>query len=594
MTTTIDPITSRVIGGALEQAAIEMGYKLSRMSYSSIIRESEDFGASLLDADGTLLCESKQSTPLQLGPIPGYLRGIREIFGERGEDFAEGDVIIHNSAYHGASHGPDIGICIPVYMDGDLIGFSFITAHVLDIGGNAPGTCLIDSVDAYAEGLQLKALKIVDQGRTNDVLWRLLRDNLRASDLVVGDIEAMVAACRSGAARFVELVEEYGLDMVKAASQDAIAHSEKMLRAEIEKLPDGEYTAERFLDGFQDHEDPSYKNLRIAVAVRIEGSDITVDLTGSARQLDDLPVNMPFHGTLDVAVWLTIRSILLDTAVFDDVPQNEGMLRPIKIVAPKGTIANPIYPAPTIARCCAGQIVADTIMQALAQVVPEQVSAGVGSIKVVNFVGLSEGTHWVHMDIHEAAYGGRYGMDGMDAVDCLFVNTRNAPIEDIESHYPLTVNRYELAEDRAGAGRWRGGLGVIRDVTLHQDGRINVEGEGNVFGPPPLFGGTPGTPGELIRNPGREDETALHSKVLSHRVAAGTTLRSVSPCGGGYGDPLTRPVEDVRDDVLDGIVSAESAKRLYGVVVDAATGEVDTAATESLRGRAAQVSAPGA
>ena len=217
---TIDPVTASVIQGALETIAIEMGYKLMRMSYSSIIRESEDFGAALCDAEGRQLCESKQSTPLQSGPIPGYVRGILRQFAERGEEIKPGDVIMHNDAYAGASHGPDVGFCVPVFHQGELVGFSVTTAHHLDIGALAPGSCgIVEAVDAYAEGLQFKALRVYNAGERNDAIWQILRDNIRVSDLVVGDMEAQVAAARIGADRFKELLDRYGIDTVQAASE---------------------------------------------------------------------------------------------------------------------------------------------------------------------------------------------------------------------------------------------------------------------------------------------------------------------------------------------------------------------------------------
>src|SRR5688572_13500361 len=180
----IDPVTAAVIHGALENVAIEMGYKLMRMSYSSIIRESEDFGAALIDAQGRQLCETRQSTPLQSGPIPGYVRGIIRQTRERGEVFRPGDVLMHNDAYAGASHGPDVAFCVPVFYRGELIGFSVTTAHHLDIGALTPGSCgIVDAVDAYAEGLQFKSIKVYDAGQKNEAVWQLLRDNIRASDL---------------------------------------------------------------------------------------------------------------------------------------------------------------------------------------------------------------------------------------------------------------------------------------------------------------------------------------------------------------------------------------------------------------------------
>lgn len=267
MDTRIDPVTAAVIGGALESIATEMGHKLARMSYSSIIRESEDFGCVICDAQARQLCESPQSTPLQSGPIPGYIRGINRRFAELGEQWKPGDIVIHNHSYYGASHQPDVGFVVPIFWESELVGFSATTAHHLDLGALTPGSCgIVDACDAYAEGLQLNAIKIEEEGRRNEWIWRILRDNCRAAPLVVGDMEAQVAAARIGADRFIDLVARYGLETVQAASEDLMDYSERMLRREIEALPDGTYSAEGFLDGFPDHLDPGYKNLQIGRA----------------------------------------------------------------------------------------------------------------------------------------------------------------------------------------------------------------------------------------------------------------------------------------------------------------------------------------
>jgi N-methylhydantoinase B len=577
----IDPVTAQVIGGALQNIAIEMGHKLARMSYSSIIRESEDFGAALLDTQGRQLAESSDSTPLQLGPIPGYMRGIFRLMEERGDEFAPGDVIMHNSPYHGASHGPDVGFCVPVFRDGDLVGFSFTTAHHLDIGALHPGsTGIVDAVDAYAEGLQFKALKVYEAGRKNEAVWQILRDNIRAPEMVVGDMEAQIAAGRLGAERFVELVEQYGIDQVNAASEELMDYSERMLRSRISELEDGTYHAEGFIDGYVDSPNEDEKDLKIAVTLTIEGSDIHVDFTGTAPQVD-LPINMPFEGTVDIAVYLTIRSILLDSAITEYVPQNDGLTRPIHITSPRSILTNPTFPAPTIARFCPGNIVADTVMRALSQVAPRNVSAGVGNLKVVAYSGLKGENYWVYMDITEGSYGGRPGKDGMDAVDTLFANTRNNPAEDIESHYPLRVERYELREDAAGPGKWRGGTGSIREISFLAHGRFCLEGDGHRFAPWGIFGGEAGTPGDLVLNPGTDREEHLPSKIPDRRTRTGDTVRTVSPCGGGYGDSLERDPRRVLDDVLDGLVSERNAREQYGVMLSG--GAVDSGATEQLR-----------
>ena len=559
MTPIIDPVTAAVIGGALESIATEMGHKLARMAYSSIIRESEDFGCVICDAEGRQLCESAQSTPLQSGPIPGYIRGINRRFAEIGESWKPGDVVIHNHAYYGASHQPDVGFVIPIFHGDTLIGFSATTAHHLDMGALTPGSCgIVDATDAYAEGLQLNAIKIEEQGRRNEWIWQILRDNVRVAHLVVGDMEAQVSAARIGVARFLELVERYGLDTIQAASEYLMDYSERLLRREIELLPDGTYSAEGFLDGFVDHPDPAYKNLRICVAVTIAGSDMTVDLTGSAPQIE-LPLNMPLEGTVDIAIYLTIRSILLDTARRDAVPANSGLFRPITIIAPEGSIANPRFPAPTIARACPGNIIADTLMRALAQVVPDRVSAGVGNLRVAAFSGLDAGRHWVYMDIHEGSYGGRPGKDGLDAVDTLYANTRNNPIEDIESHYPLRVTRYELNEGSGGRGRWRGGLGSIREIELLADGGFSLEGEGCVHAPPGLFGGGDGTPGSVVLIGGDGSEQVLPSKFPYRKARRGDRLRLVGPSGGGYEPAELRDAQALRDDDLDGYTGTKGS-----------------------------------
>jgi N-methylhydantoinase B len=579
--TRVDPITASVIHGALENIAIEMGHKLMRMSYSSIIRESEDFGAALTDAEGNQLCECKMSTPLQSGPIPGYIRGIRAQLAARGETIRPGDIIMHNDPYGGASHGPDVAFCVPVFLEGRLIGFSTTTAHHLDIGALTPGSAgIVDAVDTYAEGLQFKAIKVFDEGRPNHAVWHMLRDNIRAPDLVVGDMEAQIKAAQIGAERYLALVDQYGLETVNLAYLDLMDYSERMMRDAIRALPDGTYRAETFIDGYLDSPDPTRRDLPIRVALTVAGDEITVDLTGTAPQVPDKPINMPFVGTVDCAIWLTLRSILLDAAVYGNVPQNSGLTRPIHIVAPLGTLANPTFPAPVIARFTPGNALADTVMKALAQAVPRQVSAGIGNLRCIAFSGLNAGRHWVHMEILEGSYGGRYGKDGLDAVDTLYANTRNNPIEDIESHLPLRVIRYEMRGDPPAAGRWRGGIGSVRSFLYLQDGAFSVEGDGHRYRPWGFAGGEDGRCG-ILKLQTAAGEEALPSKVPYHKARAGDVLISLGPDGGGYGDPRERDPADVLADVLDNYLTPAEARRDYGVVI--AGGAVDDPATAALR-----------
>jgi len=578
----VDPVTASIIQGALENIAIEMGYKLMRMAYSSIIRESEDFGAAICDAQGRQLCECSMSTPLQSGPIPGYVKGILREFSSRGEAFQPGDVIVHNDPYNGASHSPDVGFCVPIFHHGQLVGFSVTTAHHLDIGSSQPGSVgVVVCADSYAEGIRLCALKIFEGGKRNETAWRLIGDNVRVASLVLGDMEAQIAACHTGAKRFLELAERYSLPVLTAAVDDLFDYSERLMRQEIEKIPDGTYSATGRIDGFLGSADPALKNLPICVTVSVKGSDMTVDLTGTAPQVEGHAINMPFAGTVDVALWLTIRSILLDSDVTGNIPQNDGLFRPIHIVAPRGCIANPIFPAPTIARFAPGNIVADTLMKALAPAVPEKVCAGVANLKAITFSGFKGENQWVHIEIFEGSYGGRYGKDGMDSVDTLYANTRNNPIEDIESHVPLRVTRYEFREAACGAGRWRGGWNSVKEVEFLTDGSLSVEGDGHANAPWGFAGGSAGHPSrlDLMTRSGVMQE--LPSMLPTISVSRGNKVRATGGIGGGYGDPLARAEEAVLNDVLDGYLTPEDAAGHFGVVIE--QGRVNSQATRRRR-----------
>src|SRR4029077_780706 len=407
--------------------------------------------------------------------------------------------------------------------------------------------------------------------------------NIRVSDLVVGDMEAQIAASRIGAERLRAAIEGYGYPRFTAACEAVMDYAERLMRQAIAALPDGDYTAATKIDGFADSPDPGKRHLPIVATVRVRGDAMEVDLTGTADQVADRPINMPFEGTVDVAVWLTVRSVLLDTAICGDIPVNHGLLRPIRITAPLGSLATPVFPAPTIARFCPGNQLADTVMKALAQALPGQVSAGIGNLKVIAFSGMRGGAHWVHMEIFEGSYGGRRGLDGMDAVDTLYANTRNNPIEDIETHLPLRVLRYELREDVAGAGKWRGGLGSVREFAFLSDGGASVEGEGHRYRPWGFLGGSEGMPAKLdLLLPGSNAPKALPSKVPHMNVAKDGRFVCYGPAGGGYGNPLERDPAKVADDVLDGVISIESALRDYGVVVSS-KGVVDEAETAKVR-----------
>jgi N-methylhydantoinase B len=580
----IDPISARVIGGRLTSIAEEMSSKLIRMGFSILIKESEDIGCALVDADGWHLAQSPNVTPLQMGQLPFVVQGMLREVSAADETIAPGDVFVNNSPYLGASHSPDIAFIVPVFHEGDLVAFAATAAHHIDIGCAKPGTSVLDAVDAWAEGLQFKGVKIRDRGEDCRPLWKMIADNVRIPDLVIGDMRAQIAACEMGAQRLIGLMDEVGRDRVFAAQKWLEEYSERMLRYETALLPDGDYRAEGLVDGFQADPSPRNKNLAIVVTLKVRGDHLEVDLTGTAPQLDNLPLNMPLEGTVTAAVHTVVRSVLLDSETHEFVPHNRGILRAITITAPEGSLVNPRFPAPTLARAMPGCILSDTIVKAFAHVVPERCCAGSGPLNVFTYTGLGESGYWVHMDISEGSYGARFTKDGMDAMDMLFSNTRCAPVEEIETEYPLRFLRWELNDYPVGHGRFRGGKGGMRDVEFLSDGYISSEADAHVRAPWGFAGGTDGHPGEMWANPGHDEPERLTSKLPGRPAVKGDVYRVVAANGGGMGPPRERDLDLVLGDVLDGIVTIEEAREVYGVVVDTAGGAVDETATAVLRG----------
>ena len=578
----IDAITARVIGGRLTSIAQEMSSKLIRMGFSILIKESEDIGCALLDVEGWHLAQSPNVTPLQMGQLPFCVQGVLREVAAAGETIDPGDVFINNSPYLGASHSPDIAFVVPVFHEGDLVAFATAAAHHIDIGCSKPGTSVLDAVDAWAEGLQFRGVKIRERGRDCRPLWKMIADNVRIPGLVIGDMRAQIAACEMDAQRLIDLMDEVGRDRVFAAQHWLEDYSERMLRHEIALLPDGDYRAEGLVDGFQADPSPRNKNLPVVVTLRVRGDQLEVDLTGCAPQLDNLPLNMPLEGTVTAAVHTVVRSVLLDTETHDYVPHNRGILRALTITAPEGTIVNPRFPAPTLARAMPGCILSDTVVRAFSEIVPERCCAGSGPLAVFTYTGLGKTGYWVHMDISEGSYGARWGKDGMDAMDMLFSNTRCAPVEDIETEYPLRFVRWELNDYPVGHGRFRGGKGGLRDLQFLVDGYISSEADGHVKAPWGFAGGTDGHAGEMWANPESEAPERLTSKLTGRPSVAGEVYRVVAPNGGGAGDPTDREPRLVLADVLDGFVSIDEAREIYGVEIDLALHEavrVDRRAT---------------
>lgn len=574
--TDVDPVTLGVIAGAFNAIAKEMALVLLRSAYSSIIRESEDLGAGLFDADGNELCES-DSTPMHIGSLPGYIRGVKHFLGD---DIHDGDVYLHNNPYYGASHTPDLAIIIPIFYNEKLIAFAANTGHVLDVGGMSPGL-MVDVVDVFAEGHHYNAVKLYSQGVKNEDIWRHIFENVRTPRENKGDVEAMIASARLGKRRYLELIERYGLDVVQAAAQRWMDYSEEMLRKEIEKIPDGVYKAPT---GWLDDDGRNRGvPLRIETSVKIEGTNLTVDLTGSSPQVETA-YNVPYSGSVLPATYTIVRAILLDEATSEVfIPQNSGIFRPVNVVAPLGSIFNPKPPASCTARINQVQRLADQINLALSEVLPEKTTAGNSAHSHFNsYAGVrsDNGEYWVYIEVNEGSYGGRYGKDGLDSVDNLIANTRNNPIEELEMRLPMRCRRYELREEGAAAGKWRGGIGIVREWEFLEGGLFSGEGDRHTDPPRGVHGGKDGLPGSLTLING-EGETSLPAKLTNFKLRPGDILRIKTPCAGGYGNPLERDPNQVLEDVLDGYVSKESAYEDYGVVIKG--NEIDDVATRERR-----------
>ncbi|MFB9147334.1 hydantoinase B/oxoprolinase family protein [Halomonas alkalicola] len=576
----VDPITMQVISGALDTIAEEMGHVLYRMSFSSIIRESQDLGAGLFDKDYQTICES-ESTPMHIGSIPAYLRGVEQTL--QGGEWHEGDVVVHNHPYYGSSHTPDLAIIIPIFYQGELVGFSANTAHHIDIGAATPGL-IIDVGDVYAEGMLFAGLKLYEKGQKNEGLAKMITANSRASVQLMRDIEAQIASAQLGVRRFQQLLDKYGKEFTFSAIYQLMDYSEKMLRNKIAEIPDGEYRAEGFLD---DDGRNREVQLPVVVTVKVKGDSVTVDLTGSADQTPTA-YNVPFEGSCKVAAYAGFRKLLLDASKLEvPIPSNEGSFRPIDVFAPEGTIFNPIFPAAAEARFTQCNMMIDLIIKALAPVLPDQTIAGSSAaISFASYAGVKDdGNYWVFLEVNEGAYGGRPHSDGPDSIDNLMANTRNNPIEDLGMHLPMICDRYELRDDvMPGAGKYRGGIGVVKAQRVLTPGFITHESERHTHVPWGAFGGSEGAVGkcDIYNYDSKGEVKSMPSKFSGYATKANDVMAFYAPCGGGYGNPLERPPEQVREDVLDDFCTVEHAYEAYGVVLDKNL-EIDRLATAARR-----------
>ena len=407
----------------------------------------------------------------------------------------------------------------------------------------------------------LNGLKLYAAGVRNEALWKYIRDNTRVPGLVMGDLEAQIASAELGVQRFDQLLETYGKDTVLQATRQLMDYTEAMLRREIAKIPDGDYVAEGFLD-----DDGRNRGVRLPlkVTVKVRGDGVEVDTTGSSPQVPTA-FNVPFDGSTKVACFFAFRALLLDTYThLEYIPQNEGSFRPIKVTSPLGSIFNPISPAAAEARFSQIQRLCDLIIKALAPVLPDKCTAG--NAAVLSFASYSgvrpNGDYWVFLEVNEAAMGGRPLSDGPDTIEELMRNTRNNPLEDLGMHLPLICDRYEVRDDAPpGAGKFRGGAGVVKSQRYLTPGFMTHESDRNEDAPWGIFGGKDGACSKVeIRNIHTGKSSYQPAKFSGLRTEEGDVVTYYSPSGGGYGNPLERDPAKVLDDVLDGFITVDHAR----------------------------------
>ncbi len=585
---TLDPVTLQVMGGEFDTIAEEMGYRLIRSSYSSLIRESEDLGAGLFTKHGREICES-DTTPMQIGSMVTIPDQIFAALRERGKDPEEeikpGDVFIHNHPHYGATHSPDMAIFVPIFYQDEHIAWAATNAHHLDIGAATPGLA-VDLEDVYAEGTLFRGIKLYDGGERVDQLWDFLTENIRTPRIVLNDIQAQISACHAGERRYLEVVEKHGLETVQQAQEDLMAYSEALLRNEIRKLPDGTYTASSHLD---DDGRNRGKRLPVHASLTIDGTDIIIDMSKSADQTPT-GFNVPFEGSTKVSAYFVVRAVLMDTYTHDEfIPQNSGTFEPITVTARKGCLFNPRPPAAAFARSYMCVRMCDVLMEAFSQVVPEKVCAGTGAHGYfISYAGTTDDDdYWLYVEVNEGSYGGRPERDGLDAVDVLFSNTQNQPSEDVELTYPIKVQQYELnTADPPGAGRTRGGFGIRRQLEFFTDVSMTSSADGHTQRRWGFDGGTDGSKGALTHLQSDGTHKSLPAKESGYKFEAGESLRIETANGGGYGHPHERPAEQVYADYRDGFITETEAETVYGVVIE--DGELDTDATAEQRNGAGE------
>jgi N-methylhydantoinase B len=551
--TTVDPVTQEIIEGKLTATVDEMGVVMARTSMSPVIYEVLDFACGLLAHTGELVAQMNGIT-LFTGTFGTQVKSLIALYGE---DLEDGDILLTNDPYSGGTHACDFAIVKPIFFDGRILAYAINVAHYLDVGGSVPGSLAPNAVSVFQEGLRLPGVKVVRSDRFSGEILRIIRENVRLPDIAIGDLTAQVATVRVAARRMDELVRKYGVDVVEAAFDHLLTVSEKQARAAIAALPDGTYEAEDIIDGDGVTTDP----IAVRVAVTIAGDQLTADFTGCPPAVAG-PINCA-AGALQSAVRTIFKALVAPQA-----PSNEGWFRPLTVVAPRGSVFTAEKPSPTGWYYEGSVHASELVWKALAGLMPERFSAGsYTSLCVVYLAGRdAAGQPFIHIEPQHGGWGASEDADGANALIALTDgDTYNYSVEVIEARFPLLVRRYALnVEGGSGAGRRRGGFGVIRDYEVLEDGASAYCSFGRTQTPPwGVEGGAPGTPNllqvedrdGLTRNFGREPDIALKR---------GDLVRIITGGGGGWGEAGAREAESVRRDVENGYITKEEAKSRYG------------------------------
>ena len=576
-TTQVDPITLEVIRSALKYNLDEIELALCRTAYSSTVYEVRDMCAGWIDAQGRLLSQGRYGLPIFMADLATSVLPGLEIFGPDG--FSPGDIVVTNHAATCGQHLNNVVVYAPIFYGGELVAFTATRAHWADVGGKAVGSYSTDSTEIFQEGIQWNQLKVYKKGVEDPEVMRMIRDNVRFPDQVIGDMRAQITACRLGERRLLEMIDKYGLETLRACTERIWQQSEDRARSVIEEIPDGVYTASSFLDNdgvnLEDR-------LNIEVSVRIEGTEMTVDLTGTHPQVQG-PMNSGEAGAL-AAVRVAFKCITAPGTTPD-----EGAFRPLKLVVPPGTFVSAISPAPLAQWVIMMPTLIETVFKALAPVLPDRIPAAhMGDMSANFFYQQSAPGRpgFVHADPFPGGWGARPNGDGpVPLKSYCHGDTNKISVELEEMKFPFRVVRYELRQDSGGAGTFRGGPGLDREFELLEDVMITTSLERSECPPWGLAGGESGqAPVAKLLTPNAPQEN--FQKATMKAVPAGSRLTISTAGGGGFGPPFEREANSVLRDVRRELVSMKQARDTYGVViVESQDGLViDKEATAQIRG----------